>query len=269
VTGAGTADEDPLGIGEAIAILCAAQGAAVAVADIAADRAYRTVARIADLGDVGVAVVGDLADPDANARTVAEAADALGGLDAVVNSAALATGSGSPVDADLGEWDRVLRVNLLGAVLTVRHALPHLRAAGGGAIVNLSSIAANRGHGAGAYAASKAALGGLTRDWAYLHGREGIRVNELLVGHVHSPMGATGGTEYRERRRRVGLLGTEGLAWDVAWPAVFLLSEESRWITGTTICVDAGTTATTPYAIGLLDDRDLATGQTHPTGGIG
>ena len=120
---------------------------------------------------------------------------------------------------------------------------------------NISSIAATRGHGSGAYAASKAALGGLTRDWAYLHGREGIRVNGILVGHVFSPMGDQGGPEIRERRRRAGLLPTEGVAWDVAWPAVFLVSEEARWITGVELAVDAGTTSTAPYAISLLDDR--------------
>lgn len=257
VTGAGTDPTGgPVGIGEAIAVLFAAQGARVAVADVDPARAEATLRMIDDVGGEGAAVVGDLADPDANARCVAEAAAALGGIDTVVNSVAVTAGAGSPVDVDLDDWNRALRCNLGAAVLTVRHAVPHLRQARGGAILNISSIAATRGHGSGAYAASKAALGGLTLDWAYLHGREGIRVNEILIGHVFSPMGDQGGPEIRERRRRAGLLGTEGLAWDVAWPAVFLCSAEAGWITGVRLPVDAGTTTTTSYALGLLDARD-------------
>ena len=114
------------------------------------------------------------------------------------------------------------------------------------------------GHGSGAYAASKAALEGLTRDWAYLHGREGIRVNAIVIGHIYTPMGSLSGAELRERRRRCGLLATEGDAWDVAWPAVFLASDESGWITGVELPVDAGTSATGPFALSVLNDRNPA-----------
>ncbi len=260
VTGAGTtAGGDPIGIGEAIAVLFAVQGARVAVADVSPERAAATVAMIEAAGGDAIATVGDLTTVDDNARCVAEAAAAFGGLDTVVNSVALATGSGSPVDVDLDEWDRVMRVNLHAAVLTVRHAIPLMRGAGGGAIVNISSIAATRGHGSGTYAASKAALGGLTRDWAYLHGREGIRVNEILIGHAYAPMGIQGGPGYRARRLAAGLLATEGVAWDIAWPAVFLASDESRWITGVELPVDGGTSSSGPYALGLLNDRSPLT----------
>ena len=257
VTGAGTTPGGALlGIGEAIAILFAAQGARVAIADVAAERAEATHALMGGGRADALVTVGDLTDPDANARCVDEAARGFGGLDTVVISAARSDGSGSPVDADLEVWDRVIDLNLRAAVLTARHAIPHVREAGGGSIVVVSSIAATRGHGSGAYAASKAALLGLTRDWAYLHGREGIRVNCLLPGHVLTPMGDQGGPSYRDRRRRAGLLATEGDAWDVAWPAVFLASDESRWITGVEIPVDAGTTSSGPYALDLLNERD-------------
>jgi NAD(P)-dependent dehydrogenase (short-subunit alcohol dehydrogenase family) len=148
-----------------------------------------------------------------------------------------------------------MAVNLTAAVLATKHSLPHLRAAGNGAIVNISSIAAIRGMGGGAYTASKAAIIGLTREWAYDHGREGIRVNCILPGHVYTPMGLSGGEELRARRVRAGLLGTEGTAWDVAWPAVFLASDEARWMTGLAIPVDAGTTSTSPLGIDLLNER--------------
>ena len=152
-------------------------------------------------------------------------------------------------------FEDAMALNLTAILLTARHTIPHLRAAGGGSIVNISSIAATRGMGSGAYAASKAAMIGLTKDWAYEHGRDGVRVNCLVVGHVFTPMGNQGGSDVRERRRLAGLLGTEGTAWDVAWPAVFLASEEAQWITGVAIPVDAGTTATAPLGIQLLNER--------------
>jgi NAD(P)-dependent dehydrogenase (short-subunit alcohol dehydrogenase family) len=257
VTGAGTTPGGQLlGIGEAIAVLFAAQGARVAVADISDARAEATLRLVEDVGGEGISTVGDLVDLADNARCVEEAAKAFGGLDTVVNSAALSGGGGSPVEVDLDTWHQVMAVNLHAMLLTARHTIPHLEAAGGGSMVNISSIAASRGHGAGAYGASKAAMLGLTRDWAYVHGRAGIRVNCILPGHVYTPMGDQGGPGVREQRRRAGLLPIEGVAWDVAWPAVFLASEESRWITGVELPVDAGTTSSGPYALQLLNERD-------------
>ena len=256
VTGAGTGvGNGPIGIGEAISILFGAQGARVAVVDVSEERARATEELVAMVGGEAVVVVGDLTSEQQTARCVDQAVRALGGLDTVVNSVALSHGSGSPVEADLDVWDRVMEVNLRAALLTARHTIPHLRSAGGGSIVNISSVAASRGHGAGAYAASKAALDTLTHDWAYLHGHDNIRVNSLVVGHVFTPMGNSGGAELREVRRQSGLLGTEGTAWDPAWAAVFLASEESRWITGVELPVDAGTTSTAPFAHHLLMRR--------------
>jgi NAD(P)-dependent dehydrogenase (short-subunit alcohol dehydrogenase family) len=256
VTGAGsTPGSELLGIGEAIAVLFAAQGASVAVADVSAERSDHTLRMIADAGGEGMAAIGDLTDDGETAKCVGEAVDAFGGLDVVVNCAALSTGGGSPATVDLELWERVMAVNLHATLLTTRHCLPHLIAAGGGSVVNISSIAAIRGHGSGAYAASKAAMLGLTRDWAYLHGRANIRVNCILPGHVHTPMGDQGGPEVRELRRRSALLPAEGVAWDVAWPTVFLASEESRWITGTELVVDAGTTSSGYMAIDRLNQR--------------
>jgi NAD(P)-dependent dehydrogenase (short-subunit alcohol dehydrogenase family) len=256
VTGAGTApDGDPVGIGEAIAVLFAVQGARVAIADISRERAEATLRLVEQVGGDATVTVGDVTDADDNARCVQEAVEAFGGLDTVVNNAALSVGGGSPVDVDLDTWNHVMAVNLHGAFLTARHAIPHLRAAGAGSIVNISSIAAVRGTGGGAYAASKAAMNGLTRDWAHVHGRESIRVNCILPGHVYAPMVASVSEAARGMRRRANLLPIEGTAWDVAWPAVFLASDEARWITGVELVVDAGTTSSTPNAVTLLDAR--------------
>jgi NAD(P)-dependent dehydrogenase (short-subunit alcohol dehydrogenase family) len=254
VTGAGSGG-DLMGIGEAIAVLFAMQGAKVGIVDISAERAELTRSMIEDAhGECSVAV-GDVADVDANARCIGEVVDRFGQLDVLVNSAGIVAHSRWPEGFDADEWDRVMAVNLTAAVLATKHAVPHLRTSGRGSIVNISSIAAIRGMGGGAYTASKAAMIGLTREWAYLHGREGIRVNCILPGHVHTPMGMSGGANLRRRRVRAGLLDTEGTAWDIAWPAVFLASDEARWITGVAIPVDAGTTSTAPLGIDLLNER--------------
>ncbi|HEY6532501.1 MAG TPA: SDR family oxidoreductase [Acidimicrobiales bacterium] len=258
VTGAGTTPGgELLGIGEAIAVLFAAQGAKVAVADVSADRAAATLALIDEIGGEAVATVGDLTSEADSTRCVTEAAEAFDGLDTLVNCAAVSpTSGGRPAELDLAEWDRVMKVNLHATLLATRATIPHLQEAGSSSIVNISSIAAIRGLGSGAYAASKAALGGLTRDWAFLHGREGIRVNAILPGHAYTPMGDQGGEQIRKVRLRSALLPVEGVAWDIAWPAVFLASEESRWITGLEIPVDGGTTSITPLGGWMVNMRD-------------
>jgi NAD(P)-dependent dehydrogenase (short-subunit alcohol dehydrogenase family) len=98
----------------------------------------------------------------------------------------------------------------------------------------------------------------LTYNLAYSYGRDHIRVNCIAPGYLFTPMGDQGGPELRERRRRAGLLGTEGTAWDVAWAALFLASDESRWITGVVLPVDAGTTASTALALQTLEMRPPA-----------
>ena len=251
-----TPGADLVGVGEAIAILFAAQGARVAVADIDRDRAAATLAVVNGVGGDGIVAVGDLSNIDDNRRCIDETVEAFGGLDTIVNSAALPGGGGSPTRVSLDSWDAVMDLNLRAAFLVARHAIPHLVEAGGGSVINISTVAASMGHGSGAYAASKAGLEALSRDWAYAHGRQNIRVNSIEIGHIYSPMGILSGDARRELRRRCGLLPIEGLAWDVAWPAVFLASDESRWITGVQLPVDAGTSSTGAYAISLLNERN-------------
>jgi NAD(P)-dependent dehydrogenase (short-subunit alcohol dehydrogenase family) len=242
-----------MGIGAATAVVFASQGAKVGVVDVSPERAEATRRMIDDVGGECVVAIGDLTSPDDNARCVAEVVGAFGRLDVLVNSAAIAGATGSPVDIDLEQWNATLDLNVTAAMLAAKFAIPHLRATGGGAIINISSVAGTHAFGSGAYAASKAALIGLTKDWAYLHGRDGIRVNCLVLGHIYAPMGMSGGEALRDQRRRAGFLSTEGTAWDVAWPAVFLASEESRWITGVALPVDAGTTSSTAFGIDLLN----------------
>ncbi|WP_030946173.1 SDR family NAD(P)-dependent oxidoreductase [Streptomyces sp. NRRL S-646] len=242
VTGAGSAGDLP-GTGAATALLFAAQGATVGVLDADAGRAEHTRALVEKDGGRAIALTADLTDEDAVRKAVDRLAEHTGRLDAVVNNAGV-----SGDDGTRAGWDRVFAVNVTGAMLVARAAHPHLVRAGG-TVVNVSSVAALRGFGSGAYGASKGALQSLTTDLAYAWGPDGVRVNCLVPGHLYTPMGDHGGDEGRELRRRANLLGTEGTAWDLAWAALFLAGPESRWITGAILPVDAGTTTATVLAM--------------------
>ncbi len=245
--GGGGPDAGHLGTGAATACLLAAQGAVVGVLDLVAERAEWTCELIARRGGRALPLVADVADEGAAERAVSSLAAEAGRLDVLVNNTGVAGGAGL---SDLGEWDRVVAVNLRGTMVVSRAVLPHLRESGGGSIVNVSSVAAIRAFGSGAYGASKAGVIALTSDLAYQWGRFGIRVNCLVPGHLHTPIGDRGGEEGRELRRKANLLQTEGTAWDVAWAALFLACDESGWITAATLPVDAGTTAAT--VLGML-----------------
>lgn len=244
VTGAGSSG-DFLGTGAATALLLAAQGATVGLLDVSEERAGHTRKLIEDAGGKAVTLVADLTDEDAVRAAVDTFAATAGRLDAVVNNAAV-----NPVDDSRADWDRVFAVNVTAPMLVARAAHPHLVRSGGGAVVNISSIAGMRGFGTGSYGASKGALQSLTVDLAYSWGPDNIRVNCLVPGHLYTPMGSQGGAGGRELRRKANYLGREGTAWDLAWAALFMAGPESRWITGTVVPVDAGTTAST--GLGML-----------------
>lgn len=239
VSGAGSSG-DFLGTGAATAALFAAQGAVVGVLDVSGERAATTCEVIDRSGGRAIALTADITDENAVGDVVERFADEAGGLDAVVNNTGITSGT----------WDEVFAVNARGTMLASEAAHPHLVLRGGGSIVNVSSVAALRGFGGGAYAASKGAVLSLTTDLAYRWGPEGIRVNCLVPGHLHTPMGDQGGAGARDARRKANLLGTEGTAWDLAWAALFLAGPESRWITGVVLPVDAGTTTAT--GLGML-----------------
>ena len=247
VTGAGF-DGAFLGTGAATSMLFAAQGARVGLIDMAGERAAHTHARIAESGGESMVAIADVTQPEECRRAVDEIVANYGRLDILINNAGIAAGA-SVVDIDEAVWDRVMDVNLKSVMLMSRFSIPHMRTAGGGAIVNLSSIAGMRGFGTSAYAASKGGVIALTTDMSFAHGREGIRVNCIAPGHIFTPMGYNGDEELRAARRKAGPLGTEGDAWDIAWAAVYLASDESRWVTGVLLPVDAGTTQTAALAM--------------------
>lgn len=242
VAGGGAAG-DGIGNGRAAAILLARAGARVLVADRDLALAERTARMIADEGGSALAHAADAADPEACRGMVARALDAWGRLDCLDNNVGVGS-AGSVVDSDMEDWRQVMRVNVESMVLTARFAIPAMRRTGGGAIVNIASIAALRPRGMTAYSTSKGAVMALTRAMAVDHGPEGIRVNCVAPGPVFTPMvsGAGMSAEARDRRRRASVLGIEGTGWDVGRAARFLLSAEARYVTGHTLVVDGGAT---------------------------
>jgi NAD(P)-dependent dehydrogenase (short-subunit alcohol dehydrogenase family) len=242
VSGAGCGG-DLIGVGAATALLFAAQGAKVGILDRDRNRAAQTLHLIERIGAQGTVLEADIRHADSCRKAVAEAVSAFGRLDTVVNSAAIVRPGhiGTVTEPD---WQDVLDICLTGAQRLTQAATPHL-VERGGAIVNISSVAGSRGFGSAAYAAAKAGLEGLTRDTAVALGRQRVRCNCIVAGFIWAPM-AGGGPSAREARRLASPLGTEGTAWDIGFAALFMVSDEARWITGTCLPVDAGLTITGP-----------------------
>ena len=253
VTGAGaTGSGDFVGIGQAISILFARQGAKVLLVDRDEKNAEVTLANIKEEGGDAAVFVGDVTS-NADCSAMAKAAvDNFGKLNVLINNVGI-SGPGSVTDVDEGLWDTVMDVNLKSVMLTSKHAIPRMIKDGGGAIVNLSSIVglrAGSGRPSHPYAASKAGIIGLSNSMAVHYGRDNVRVNCIAPGHIHSPMVARHSSqEMLELRRKAGPLGIEGTPWDVAWAALFLASDEARWVSGATLPVDAGLLAATPLAM--------------------
>ena len=246
VTGGGAAG-DGIGNGRAAAILLAKAGARVVVVDRAAELAARTVAMIEALGGKAIGCEADVTKPE-DCRAMVEAAlDRFGRLDLLDNNVGIGS-RGSVVEESQETWRRVMQVNVETMFLVAKHAIPAMIRAGGGAIVNVSSISALRPRGLTAYSASKGAVIALTRAMAVDHGPDGIRVNCVAPGPVYTPMVYQRGMseEARARRRKASLLGIEGTGWDVGRAVRFLLSDHARYVTGQTLVVDGGATLRGP-----------------------
>jgi NAD(P)-dependent dehydrogenase (short-subunit alcohol dehydrogenase family) len=245
VTGGGAVD-DGIGNGRAAAILLARAGAGVLVVE--RERAARTVAMISDEGGTAAAFVADVTDEEQARAMVAAALDRFGRLDCLDNNVGIG-GRGSVVDMAPEAWRRVMQVNVDSMFLASRHAIPAMKeTAGGGAIVNVSSISALRPRGLTAYSTSKGAVIALTRAMAVDHGPDGIRVNCVAPGPVYTPMvySRQMTPAAREARRKASVLALEGTGWDIGRAVRFLLSPEARYITGQTLVVDGGATLVGP-----------------------
>jgi NAD(P)-dependent dehydrogenase (short-subunit alcohol dehydrogenase family) len=240
VTGAGSRAEG-IGNGRAAAIVFAREGARVLLVDRVRAAAEDTEAMIVAEGGTCAVFEADVTKPDDCQTMVAAAVGEWGRLDILQNNVGIGSFGRIP-DVTLEDWERVMRVNVTGMMLAAQAAIPAMIAAGGGAIVNISSIAARLPRGLTPYATSKGAVEALTRGLAADHARDGIRVNCIEPGPVYTPMVYAAGMsdEVRERRRKSSPLGVEGTAWDIAYASLFLASDEARYITGVVLPVDGG-----------------------------
>jgi NAD(P)-dependent dehydrogenase (short-subunit alcohol dehydrogenase family) len=240
VTGAGSRNEG-IGNGRAAAILFAREGAKVLLVDRKREAAEATEAMIRDEGGECAVFEADVTREDDCRAMVAEAVRLWGKLDILQNNVGIGSAGRVP-DIALADWERVMRINVTGMMLAAKAAIPAMAEGGGGAIVNISSIAAWLPRGLTPYATSKGAVEALTRGLAADHARDGIRVNCIEPGPVYTPMVYAGGMsdEVRERRRLASPLKIEGTAWDIAWASLFLVSDEARYITGVVLPVDGG-----------------------------
>jgi NAD(P)-dependent dehydrogenase (short-subunit alcohol dehydrogenase family) len=239
VAGAG-ASGAIVGNGQATAILFAREGAQVVCADLVEERARASADAIIKEGGSAIAVHADVSKAADCQRMVRAASERFGRVDVLHNNVGISVRA-DVLEVTEAEWDRVMAINVKSIVLASKYAIPEMAKAGGGAIINVSSVAGLRANQSTPYSTSKAAVVGLTRSMAGDHGRQGIRVNCILPGLIYGPMTAPRmDDDIRRKRREAGALGTEGTGWDVAWAAVFLASDEARWITGVALPVDAG-----------------------------
>jgi NAD(P)-dependent dehydrogenase (short-subunit alcohol dehydrogenase family) len=256
VTGAGSSGPE-LGNGKATAILFAREGATVLCADAAEDRARETAEAITTEGGVACAFRADVCRAADCESMVDAAVERYGRLDVLHNNVGISVRA-DVLEVSEEQWDRVMAVNVKSIVLAAKYAIPHMVRAGGGSIINISSIAALRANQSTPYSTSKAAVIGLTRSMAGDHGRQGIRVNCIVPGQIYGPMVAPRmDAALRETRRQASALGTEGNGWDVAWAAVFLASDEARWVTGVALPVDAGFLLMSPTTHARLAQQEF------------
>ena len=241
------------GIGAATARALAADGARVVVADVGDGAA--PVAAIEASGGVARAVCCDVSDPEQVGAAVGACVEGFGGLDILVNDAGISGGSSLLHEMDVDTWLRVVAVNLTGPFLCTRAAMPHLLASGRGRIVNVASTYGMVGAPlAPAYCASKGGLVNLTRQLAVDYGGQGIRVNAVCPGYIDTDMGGyraslgpEGAAEANARRDAAAArqpLGRQASAEEVAQVALFLVSDESSFMTGAIVPVDGGCTTT-------------------------
>ncbi|VVE11808.1 SDR family NAD(P)-dependent oxidoreductase [Pandoraea cepalis] len=247
VFGAGSVG-DGWGNGKAAAVAYARSGAKVVAVDRAQEAADVTCRVIADEGNDAVALAADVTRWDDVQRAVASAIETYGRVDILHNNVGI-TSQGGPVETTEDVWDRVMTVNVKSMFLTCKAVLPLMEAQGSGAIVNIGALGGVRwtGYAYCAYAASKGAVNSLTQSVALQYAAKGIRANCILPGvmdtpHIYQQISGfyPSAQAMVEARNRLSPTGRMGDGWDVANAAVFLASDEARYINGVELLVDGG-----------------------------
>ena len=238
------------GIGAASCERLAEAGASVAVTDLADDEGAEVVARIEQAGGNARYWHLDVSDEAAVKQTFFEVREAFGKLDVLVNNAGIA-GVNKPTDEiTVEEWDRVMAINVRGVFLCTKHAIPHMREAGGGSIVNLSSIyGIISAPDLPPYHASKGAVRLMSKTDALLYAGENIRVNSIHPGYIWTPLvealaneSPDGPEAFRRDLDALHPIGHVGDPDDIAYGVVYLASDESKFITGSELVIDGGYT---------------------------
>ena len=250
VVGAGQTPGETIGNGRAIALTFARQGAEVMCVDRLPERAEETVAMILADGDTAFAHSADITKLADVEEIVAAAIKRWGRIDILVNNVGVGAAGDGPSHRCTDEaFERVFEINFTGARRLIRAALAPMREAGAGSIINISSLASIAGANMISYEISKAALNRLTTATAQGSASKGVRCNAILPGLMDTPMGV-GGTAERDgksldeqreiRGKLVPLKGGMGTAWDTANAALFLASDDAKFITGVLLPVDGG-----------------------------
>lgn len=246
VTGGGS------GLGEAIAIRFAEEGAVVSIVDVDQAGGERVVAAISAAGSTASFTAADISNAEGARAAVLTTVDRYGGLDILVNNAGLAAQTlEDSWNVGEEEWDRLIAVNLKGVYMCGKYAIPEIKKRGGGAIVNIASISGTIAVGGVHYTASKGGVVMITKSLAVELARDNIRVNAVGPGFMITPMstGVRDGMNEAEQKARIeGFAanipaGRCGEPVEVANTALFLASDEASYVTGQLICVDGGFTA--------------------------
>jgi NAD(P)-dependent dehydrogenase (short-subunit alcohol dehydrogenase family) len=253
IVGAGQTPGDTVGNGRAAALLFAREGAKVMLVDRDLERAQQTAAAIAEEGGESLCFAGDWTRATDCKAYVQACVTAWGRVDFLHNNVGTGAGDAPPAEVAEDAFDRIMQVNLKGCLFSCQAALPVMRAQSAGTIVNISSLAAVAyAPGLTAYKLSKIGMNMLGQQLALSNAKYGIRVNTLMPGLMDTPMAIEGHAAARniskaelraERDKRVPLKAKMGTAWDVAYAALFLHSDESAFITGVVLPVDGGQSA--------------------------
>jgi len=252
VVGAGQTPGETIGNGRATAILFAREGARVALVDCDYESALETQALIEEEGGQCFAVQADVTRQEDCQDFVRAAIETYGRVDVLHNNVGIGGGDDEILSLTEERWDKIMSVNLKGMFLSSRSVLPVMREQHSGVIINISSIAAICSTGIVAYKTSKAGVNALTHQIALENAKYNIRANAILPGLMNTPMAIEGISKSRgipkeelisQRDKSVPLGGKMGTAWDVAFAALFLASDEAKFITGVMLPVDGGQSA--------------------------
>lgn len=252
VAGAGQTPGETIGNGRATAILFAREGAKVLLVDRNLASALETKSMIEGEGGTATAFEADVTREGDCVSLVEACRTTYGRIDILHNNVGIGIGDAGPTHLSEENWQRIMDVNLKSVFLTCKHALPVMREQRSGVIINISSIAAVCAVGMLAYKTSKAGVNALTHSLALGNARYGIRVNAIMPGLMNTPMAIETISQVRgidreelvqERDAQVPLGAKMGTAWDIAHAALFLASDEAKFITGVVLPVDGGQSA--------------------------